>query len=382
MRLSVFLFVFISLSIIICEEENKFKIDLKAEYNPKEDIKKFSPEMILYYSKLLGISYCHEEDINKGICCDDELKNKNWKRLSKLEFSEEHKALLTRKIGDIYNFQILLSESYKKILILFPGNREIFSQIFKEAERIGLIKTKVKNGLKIMGYVGDVYRYTSKMFYKEIKRIIDLKEEYKNYQIIFSGHSLGGMLASVFAFDSIEKKAIDKEKNNPVLISLGAPKTGNFVFVQTVKEDIPNIFRIMREGDLFPKIPSKSTEKIDLKEIEEAAMILSLLGDFSIQNSEYEDFDKFYVLDKNMEYIYECDQEYKFPICRNPYNIKTDLDLNKHFYYFFSDTKISNLCLKEENQTETENKSENKTEKTKEKEEEKKKEKDKRKIEF
>lgn len=354
----LFKFLFISLfffSFIHSEDPTKYKINLDAPYNPESLITSFSPEMLLYYSKFIGISYCQDKEISKGICCDEEITSKKWRRLSDSTLTRRYISILTKRLGDVYNFQILVSEAYKKILFLFPGNREIFSQIINEVRLINLMKTKVKDGLQIMQYVGEIYKYTSKTFYNEIKRILSLDDAYSTYQPIFLGHSLGGMVASVYAFDVVEKKIFNKEKNQPVLITLGSPKVGNDVFVNTVKQNVPHIFRVKREGDIFPKIPCKQKENLDLKQIDTIQLLMSLVGNFTLENKNYDDFDEFYLLDKSMNYLYHCNEKtmsFK-SICQNRLDKESDIEFDSHFYYFFKDKKISNLCISEPKPDET-----------------------------
>ena len=68
--------------------------------------------------------------------------------------------------------------------------------------------------------------------FKNIYLILYLMKN--NYQIIATGHSLGGAMAQCFMYFSIIKDKIKKE-NFPMTITYGQPKVGNYFFA--------NIFR-------------------------------------------------------------------------------------------------------------------------------------------
>ena len=48
-----------------------------------------------------------------------------------------------------------------------------------------------------------------------------------NYQIISTGHSLGGAMAQCFMYFALTKGKITKKNNLPITITYGQPKAGN-----------------------------------------------------------------------------------------------------------------------------------------------------------
>ena len=51
----------------------------------------------------------------------------------------------------------------------------------------------------------------------------------KNYQLIATGHSLGGAIAEAFIYSSLIKNKITK-KNSPIALTFSQPRVGNKLF--------------------------------------------------------------------------------------------------------------------------------------------------------
>jgi len=102
-----------------------------------------------------------------------------------------------------------------------------------------------------------------------------LTREYPSYQVIFTGHSLGGAIASSAAFMiSLAKqrpyplKQFYKRTNwigdsglllgdndVPLVYTFGQPRIGNYFFAQTYNQLIPFAYRIVHGEDVAPHFP-------------------------------------------------------------------------------------------------------------------------------
>ena len=102
--------------------------------------------------------------------------------------------------------------------------------------------------------------YALKPYVLKEKILNDIKN-HENYQLLFTGHSLGGSMANLFAFSVIYNNIIDVNKNQPVLLTFGQPRTGNKEFSKKFMEIFPNglVFRIVRKGDPVTMIPFYNT---------------------------------------------------------------------------------------------------------------------------
>ena len=78
------------------------------------------------------------------------------------------------------------------------------------------------------------------------------KQKYPNYRIVFTGHSLGGVVASLGA------TALKLNGTYPVdaVYTFGEPKLGNDVFTEFVQYFIsPRRFRFVNYKDIVPHLP-------------------------------------------------------------------------------------------------------------------------------
>ncbi|EYC01591.1 hypothetical protein Y032_0106g3773 [Ancylostoma ceylanicum] len=103
----------------------------------------------------------------------------------------------------------------------------------------------------------------SKYFYDGFMRIwkagmeADMKlltEQYPDYEIWVTGHSLGGAMASLAAHAIVGSGIADSKKLK--LITLGQPRTGDKVFAKNHTASIDYSFRVTHWRDVVPHIPS------------------------------------------------------------------------------------------------------------------------------
>ncbi|KAH6577155.1 hypothetical protein BASA62_001013 [Batrachochytrium salamandrivorans] len=89
------------------------------------------------------------------------------------------------------------------------------------------------------------------------KHLIDAMNQYPTYSVVFTGHSLGGALASLAMVDAVVYHGVEKAKKMS-LFSYGQPRTGNNVFANWVNT-IPfkGIYRVTRIHDPIPRVPPK-----------------------------------------------------------------------------------------------------------------------------
>lgn len=73
----------------------------------------------------------------------------------------------------------------------------------------------------------------------------------EGYKILFTGHSLGGALATLAAGDF----AVRTEGFDIRCMSFGAPKVGNINFARIFNELVPNAFRIVNDSDVVSRMP-------------------------------------------------------------------------------------------------------------------------------
>lgn len=77
-----------------------------------------------------------------------------------------------------------------------------------------------------------------------------------DYNIYFTGHSLGGALAIVAAADFVARY----EWKNVCCMSYGSPKVGNLNFARMYNDLVPNSFRIINDTDIISRMPRSVSE--------------------------------------------------------------------------------------------------------------------------
>lgn len=74
--------------------------------------------------------------------------------------------------------------------------------------------------------------------------------------IYCTGHSLGGALAQLAAYDlSINFPCLVKDGGKVEVYTLGAPRVGNPAFASVYESRVPATFRVVVDGDLVPGMP-------------------------------------------------------------------------------------------------------------------------------
>ena len=152
--------------------------------------------------------------------------------------------------GDNY-FWVLKNDQYKKIIVGFPGTIG-FLQLISEVLFSDFVKYDINNSnILINNYFGSrTLQILDLIFTDEIINLLR-----KNYQIVSTGHSLGGAMAQTFMYFAIRKNKIDKNKNNPMIITYSQPKAGNQYFVEFLEKNCYFILRSYLQYDIVPRIP-------------------------------------------------------------------------------------------------------------------------------
>ena len=268
----------------------------------------FNQEMISYYSWFASYGYCEDIDVPLFCCKDyfDFFTNK-WTIVNEDSTDKYY----------VYNFILWRNDEYKKYIIAFPGTNEVM-ELLNEATNIKLVDYEADTGIKLVNYFKQVAFELKEIIFT--KKVLDDIEAHKDYQFIATGHSLGGAVATIFLYDSVNKKYIDPNRNEPVLITYGQPRTGNENFVVDFNRKIKNVIRIVRDGDIVASLP------------------------YSLINNPYRHLGGLIIVDKDMATMIHCPkdigEDYPDKECQK----STSLSFNYHTYYFNPDIKLSMRC--------------------------------------
>jgi hypothetical protein len=209
-------------------------------FNKEERIKDFSADVAEYWTNIAGYGYCPYEKMITNKCCKNYFDEGNYIFVAAEKIKKDN-----------YNIGIIRSDKYKKVVIVFPGTRNI-KQLLTEFVQSKLKGFDDSKTIKVLKYFNIVYNQIKNLIFPHIK---SQQEKYPDYQFIFTGHSLGGAMATLFSLGAVRSKIVNQSEDSPVLITFGAPRPGNDIFANEVMINIPIVFRVVTQGDPVAVVP-------------------------------------------------------------------------------------------------------------------------------
>jgi hypothetical protein len=205
----------------------------------EQEVKSFSTPFAAYFLKLASYSYCGLDRNLIQNCCPELITQEGWKLL-------EADSI----VKDNYNFAILKHNTFKKVVVTVPGTRNL-QQLLEELRSSGEKGTSYDNTyptLKVMSYFNTIWKDLKLKLLPALRKTFN---SYPDHQYFFTGHSLGAAMATIAALEAVRTNAIKKTATSPVLITYGQPRTGNDVFANEVMKNIPQVYRVVRNGDII-----------------------------------------------------------------------------------------------------------------------------------
>jgi len=268
----------------------------------------FNQDMISYYSWFASYGYCEDIDVPL-FCCKNyfDFFTKKWTIVKETSTDKYY----------VYNFILWRNDQFKKYIVAFPGTNEIL-ELLNEAVNIKLVDYESGNGIKLVNYFKQVAYELKEIFFT--KDVLDDIQAHPDYQFIATGHSLGGAVATIFLYETINKGFLDPNNNEPVLITYGQPRTGNENFVLDFNKKVKNVLRIVRDGDIVVSLP------------------------YSLINNPYRHLGGLILVNKDITIMTYCPkdigEDYPDKECQK----STSISFNYHTYYFNPDIKMSMRC--------------------------------------
>lgn len=329
-KVSTLILPVILLCSVIFTTTNTFDISKTIEHDD------FSIDLAKYFLKLAGFGYCYIEGMKSEHCCPELLNDEGWTLVAFDKISTHN-----------FNFAILRHDKHKKIVVTFPGTRgktQLLSEIYCNKG----IPLKDEPNQKIFHYFYYIYQEINEKIRGILKEIY---KQYDDYQYIFTGHSLGGAMATIFSLDSVKYNNLQKKNNSPVLITYGQPRTGNDIFANEVMKYIPIVWRVVRQGDLVATMPKCRSWFLsqNCETFLENKKFTNKTVQLTEQQQKYER-DYYYayhigglkLFDKDMNSYKDCGNEYGDNHPDYQCHVYLTVDLKKHSVYF--DQKVSKMC--------------------------------------
>lgn len=218
--------------------------DKPLEIIPPE--KAFYPETAYIYTLLSAVAYAKDP----MRCSDQILSNYGFKLVD----------LIGRKCNllTIFNYPecfayTAVSDTKKTIVVAFKGTDSSIAQILDEIASVLIIpKTpfNIGEGVKVQEY----FYNTFLLFYSCVNKSVgSLVAQHPDYNVVITGHSLGGALASLTAAFLAHEKVIPSEKM--FLYTFGMPRVGNKAYALKHDQLVNNSWRVVHFKDVVAHLP-------------------------------------------------------------------------------------------------------------------------------
>uniref|UniRef100_A0A0N5C4X6 Lipase_3 domain-containing protein n=1 Tax=Strongyloides papillosus TaxID=174720 RepID=A0A0N5C4X6_STREA len=158
----------------------------------------------------------------------------------------------------IFKMQEDVYQMKRAIIVVFSGSLNT-NQLLRQAH--SLVQKRI-----LFHKLGSVNRYYASSFealWFYVKQVF-LDPKYRNFKAYITGHSLGGVFASLAA---IKVQVLGLKKSQDIyLYTYGAPRFGSYIFSANFNIRIPNSYRIVLGSDIVPHFPPcKKVKDRDLK---------------------------------------------------------------------------------------------------------------------
>ncbi|CAB3396692.1 unnamed protein product [Caenorhabditis bovis] len=150
-------------------------------------------------------------------------------------------------IGTICNNYVVASEPHQHIYVIFRGSRTIIQVLLEGWDQI-----KYQPFLD-MGMVHSYFFHAHNVLWPSLVEILN-STKYQNYGITFTGHSLGGALASLAAVRTVKEGY--RSGNDIKVVTFGQPRVGNFEYAMIYDQLVPNSYRVVYRKDIVPHFPA------------------------------------------------------------------------------------------------------------------------------
>ncbi|GAA5795383.1 hypothetical protein HPULCUR_000739 [Helicostylum pulchrum] len=195
----------------------------------------------------------HHAAIASTAYCDTVVPAGKWSCTNCLKYVPDGKLIVTfsSKIRDIGGF-LLRSDSKKTIYLVFRGTNSYTNWVVNA----DFIKTKYKpvSGAEVHKGFYDAYNEVSSYYFSQLQ---EQHKKYADYEIIVTGHSLGGAQALLATMD-LYQRIPTLNTDNLKIYTVGSPRVGNSDFAYYVDSTgIPHS-RSVNNRDIVPHVPPQS----------------------------------------------------------------------------------------------------------------------------
>jgi hypothetical protein len=150
------------------------------------------------------------------------------------------------------SFSMIYNTNLKKVISTFRGTAGSY-QLFMEILQGGASGYKLSS---IPNAMADDYfynHYVNNIRETFIPKLEEAAGYFPDFTYIFTGHSLGGALTTLAAFDAVTSGIVNSDQI--LMYTFGSPRVGNGVLAKAIESAVPEIYRLVHWNDLVPHVP-------------------------------------------------------------------------------------------------------------------------------
>ena len=223
-------------------------------------IAKYNADTALNMVYASGLAYCDAENILASKC----------NKATTLTEDAGMKVLHAKDNGEGLNgitYVILEWAKKKKFIVGFSGTRDpyqLVTEILKAYPMSYKIHPEIKDAL-VFNYFYEHYKNEFKDDFMQVIESLYSQSKYSSYDIIFTGHSLGGAMTIHAVADFVLSRAgtqnlvkdimKSSSKPNVQVYTFGQPRIGNPAFIDPVSAKVDEWYRLVHNRDIVAHIP-------------------------------------------------------------------------------------------------------------------------------
>eukprot|EP00697_Spironema_sp_BW2_P002404 gnl/Spiro4/13210_TR7008_c0_g1_i2.p1 gnl/Spiro4/13210_TR7008_c0_g1~~gnl/Spiro4/13210_TR7008_c0_g1_i2.p1 ORF type:complete len:423 (+),score=52.59 gnl/Spiro4/13210_TR7008_c0_g1_i2:29-1270(+) len=143
--------------------------------------------------------------------------------------------------------------SQKRVVLAYRGTPGAGRQFYDEVENSGGFQWPgIAAGVLVNKYFLGAAAGLANLLYVPFATALS---QCVGCEVWITGHSLGGAMAAISAFDLVHTGKIPSSTHVKVY-TFGQPRTGNFLWATLYDQLIPDTYRIVNAGDFVPHVPT------------------------------------------------------------------------------------------------------------------------------
>ncbi|KAE9550212.1 hypothetical protein FO519_006579 [Halicephalobus sp. NKZ332] len=156
-------------------------------------------------------------------------------------------------VNSICSGYTVIDDKEKKIFVVFRGTKTGKQLFFEGWNSLGSLKDFYGVGLANKYFLNAL-----EILWPNVEPALT-DSRYMNYSVTFTGHSLGGALASLAALKTVIQNI--RPNSQIRVITFGQPRIGNIDLAQKHNELLPESYRVVHSEDIVPHLPACAKDK-------------------------------------------------------------------------------------------------------------------------